>query len=447
MSILNVIGMIPKGGKFANAVVNRVHNAVKDWKKFKEAVTQIDDLLKQGKLKLDGKQKTVFESNKNILKNHEKTLGKKEGVEGLFKKKKPEDYFKGWKPTIVEPVKNWKPGLYENQQNLPPYTKEMEKIDNLLTDINVMRGLSKTEKAALESNLKDQMSFLIDKGRKEFDFSKLSLGEIQKRLQGIQTRIREIADNPNIPGDVYKGPKKDLIAAIYDTERPSLWAARNKLIKENNLKKYGNKFPTLDPENNMMIVVGLDETGHPIKVGRMTGRFSATQDKKTGELTSSEGTSFYDTWDLKKNKIRESGKEVFHETLNRDGKVIMSNPEYKLPKSQNMELGNELYSKLSTSELAKKGFSLKEIDMIMKGRVAKNYLEKTKNPDHNIAMHEQTSTSDIERVMHDLYTRGDDVYKMTIEQWTNVLPKYFAEGGSVPGFATGGVANLFRKRK
>ena len=41
--------------------------AVKDWKKFKEAVTQIDDLLKQGKLKLDGKQKTIFESNKNIL--------------------------------------------------------------------------------------------------------------------------------------------------------------------------------------------------------------------------------------------------------------------------------------------------------------------------------------------------------------------------------------------
>ena len=310
-----------------------------------------------------------------------------------------------------------------------------------------MRGLSKTEKAALESNLKDQMSFLIDKGRKEFDFSKLSLGEIQKRLQGIQTRIREIADNPNIPGDVYKGPKKDLIAAIYDTERPSLWAARNKLIKENNLKKYGNKFPTLDPENNMMIVIGLDETGHPIKVGRTIGRFSATQNKKTGELTRKEGTSFWDKWDPKKNKMREDGKEVWHETVDREGKTIMSNPNYKIQAKGNMELNNELYSKLSTSELAKKGFSLKEIDMIMKGRVAKNYLEKTKNPDHNIAMHEQTSTNDIISVMEDLYTRGDDVYKMTIEQWKDQLPKFFAQGGYVPGYATGGVANLFRMRK
>ena len=436
MSILNVIGMIPKGGRFANAVVNKVHTAVKDWKKFKEAVTQIDDLLKKKKLQLDGKQKTIFESNKNILKNHEKTLGKKEGVEGLFKKKKPEDPFKGWKPSV-----------YENQQNLPPYTKEMEKIDNLLEDINAMRGLSKTEKAALETNLQNKMSTLIDKGRKEFDFSKLSLGEVNKRLQGIQTRIREVADNPNIPGDVYKGPKKDLIAAIYDTERPSLWAARNKLIKENNLKKYGNKFPTLDPENNMFIVIGLDESGHPIKVGRTLGRFSATKDKTTGELPRKEGMSFWDKWDPKKNRMREDGKEVWHQTIDSEGKTMMSNPDYKIQTRGNMELASELYSKLSTSELAKKGFSLKEIDMIRKGRVAKNYLEKTKNPDHNIAMHEQTSTNDIISIMEDLYTRGDDVYKMTMEQWTNVIPKYFAEGGQVPGYATGGVANLFRLRK
>ena len=436
MSILNVIGMIPKGGKFANAVVNRVHSTVKDWKKFKEAITQIDDLVKNKKLQLDGKQKTIFESNKNILKNHEKTLGKKEGVEGLFKKKKPEDPFKGWKPSV-----------YENQQNLPPYTKEMEKIDNLLEDINAMRGLSKTEKAALETNLQNKMSTLIDKGRKEFDFSKLSLGEVNKRLQGIQTRIREVADNPNIPGDVYKGPKKDLIAAIYDTERPSLWAARNKLIKENNLKKYGNKFPTLDPENNMFIVIGLDESGHPIKVGRTLGRFSATKDKTTGELTRKEGMSFWDKWEPKKNRMREDGKEVWHQTIDSEGKTMMSNPDYKIQTRGNMELASELYSKLSTSELAKKGFSLKEIDMIRKGRVAKNYLEKTKNPDHNIAMHEQTSTNDIISIMEDLYTRGDDVYKMTMEQWTNVIPKYFAEGGQVPGYATGGVANLFRMRK
>ena len=436
MSILNVLGMIPKGGRFANAVVNKVHTAVKDWKKFKEAVTQIDDLLKQGKLKLDGKQKTIFESNKNILKNHEKTLGKKQGVEGLFKKKKTEDPFKGWKPSV-----------YENQQNLPPYTKEMEKIDNLLEDINAMRGLSKTEKAALESNLQNQMSTLIDKGRKEFDFSKLSLGEINKRLQGIQTRIREIADNPNIPGDVYKGPKRDLIAAIGDTERGVLYEARTKVIKANNIKKYGNKFPVVDPDNPNFIVLYLDEAGSPVKISRFSGRFSATQDKKTGELTSSEGTSWWDTWDPKKNKMRDEGKSVWHNTTDSKGDVIMSNPNYKLGDLKKLDIWDELYSTKSTSDLAKEGYKLKDIDMIVKGRVAKNYLEKTKNPDHNINMHEQTSTSDIERVMQDLYTRGDDVYKMTIEQWTNVIPKYFAEGGQVPGFATGGVANLFRMRK
>jgi hypothetical protein len=436
MSILNVIVMLPKGGRFANAVVNKVHTAVKDWKKFKEAVTQIDDLLKKKKLQLDGKQKTIFESNKNILKNHEKTLGKKEGVEGLFKKKKTDDPFKGWNP-----------GVYENQQNLPPYTKEMEKIDNLLTDINAMRGLSKTEKAALETNLQNKMSTLIDKGRKEFDFSKLSLGEVNKRLQGIQTRIREVADNPNIPGDVYKGPKKDLIAAIYETERPALNAARTKLIKENNLKKYGNKFPTVDPDNPNFIVLFLDDGGSPVKISRFTGRFSATKDKKTGELTSSEGTSWWDTWDPKKNKMRDEGKSVWHNTTDSKGDVIMSNPNYKLGDLKKVNIWDELYSTKSTSDLAKEGYKLKDIDMIVKARVARKYLEKTKNPDHNIAMHEQTSTSDIERVMQDLYTRGDDVYKMTIEQWTQTLPKFFAQGGYVPGFATGGVANLFRMRK
>jgi len=439
--------MIPKGGKFANAVVNKVHNAVKDWKKFKEAVTQVDDLLKNKKLQLDGKQKTIFESNKNILKNHEKTLGKKEGVEGLFKKKKTDDSFKGWKPTIAEPVKNWKPGLYETQKNLPPYTKEMEKIDNLLTDINAMRGLSKAEKAALETNLQNNMTTLINKGRKEFDFSKLSLGEINKRLQGIQTRIRKIADNPNIPGTVTEGPKKDLIAAIYDTEQPVLFQARRKVIKANNLKKYGNKFPTVDPDNPNFIVLFLDDGGDPVRISRFSGRFSAAKDKKTGELTSSEGTSWWDTWDPKKNKIRDEGKSVWHNTTDSKGNVIMSNPNYKVGNLKKLEIWDELYSTKSTSDLAKEGYQLKDIDMIVKARVARKYLEKTKNPDHNIAMHEQTSTSDIERVMQDLYTRGDDVYKMTIEQWTETLPKFFAQGGYVPGYATGGVANLFRKRK
>ena len=444
--------MIPKGGRFANSVVNKVHTAVKDWKKFKEAIAQIDDLVTKGKVKLQGKQKTIFESNKNLLKNHEKVTKKVELPPSVKKEYPPfnvskEDFTKGWKPTLIEPAKNWKPGIYENIKNLPPYTKEMEKIDNLLSDINAMRGLSKAEKAALESNLQDRMSTLIDKGRKEFDFSKLSLGEVNKRLQGIQTRIREVADNPNIPGDVYKGPKRDLIAAIYETERPSLELARTKLIKANNLKKYGNKYPVLDPENDAFIVMGLDESGNPIKVSRFTGKFTATQDKKTGELTSSEGTSFWDTWDPKKNQMRKQGEEIFHETLNREGKVIMSNPNYKVPRTRNLDINQEIYRNTSTSDLAKQGYQLKEIDMIVKGRIAKNYLNKTRNKDHNIAMHEQTPESSVVDVMEDLYTRGDDVYKMTIEQWTNVLPKYFAQGGSVPGYATGGVSNLFRMRK
>jgi len=51
--------------------------------------------------------------------------------------------------------------------------------------------------------------------------------------------------------------------------------------------------------------MGLDESGNPIKVSRFTGKFTATQDKKTGDLTRKEGTSFYDTWDLKKSNERE----------------------------------------------------------------------------------------------------------------------------------------------
>ena len=78
MGIETIIGMIPRGGKFAKSVVNFVHKAPQNWEKFKNAIQQIDDLLKQGKLRLDGKQKTIFESNKNILKNHEKVTKKVE---------------------------------------------------------------------------------------------------------------------------------------------------------------------------------------------------------------------------------------------------------------------------------------------------------------------------------------------------------------------------------
>ena len=44
--------------------------------------------------------------------------------------------------------------------------------------------------------------------------------------------------------------------------------------------------------------------------------------------------------------------------------------------------------------------------------------------------------------MEDLYFRGDDVYKMSIEEWTKKIPEYFSEGGRTgfrnPGLVTKG---------
>ena len=443
MSILNVIGMIPKGGRFAKSVVNFVHQVPQNWGKFKSAIQQIDDLLKQGKVKLDGKQKTNFEANKNILKNHEKVTKK---VEVAPVKK--EDPFLGWTPTLHQ-----RSNLRNVYKDLDPpvskYTKEMEIIDEELDALvfggDKYRKWSEVEKAKLFKKLQADMKKLIDATKKE-DLTTLSLGEINKKSHDLQKRVREIADNPNIPGTVHEGPKKDMIAAIYDSENPLIRAARQKLIKANNLKKYGDKFQRLDPENDSFIIVGLDETGNPIKMSRFVGKFTASPDQTTGKWSRS-GTSFYDKWNSKTGKLREEGKEVFHETLDTKGNVIMSNPNYQLPKTKRLDVNQELYRNTSTSDLAKQGYELKDIDMIVKGRIAKDYLTKTKNKDHNIAMHEQTSESEVIDVMEDLYTRGDDVYKMSIKEWTESLPKFFAQGGYVPGYATGGISNLFRQRQ
>ncbi len=435
--------MIPKGGRFAKSVVNFVHQVPQNWGKFKSAIQQIDDLLKQGKVKLDGKQKTNFEANKNILKNHEKVTKK---VEVAPVKK--EDPFLGWTPTLHQ-----RSNLRNVYKDLDPpvskYTKEMEIIDEELDALvfggDKYRKWSEVEKAKLFKKLQADMKKLIDATKKE-DLTTLSLGEINKKSHDLQKRVREIADNPNIPGTVHEGPKKDMIAAIYDSENPLIRAARQKLIKANNLKKYGDKFPRLDPENDSFIIVGLDETGNPIKMSRFVGKFTASPDQTTGKWSRS-GTSFYDKWNSKTGKLREEGKEVFHETLDTKGNVIMSNPNYQLPKTKRLDVNQELYRNTSTSDLAKQGYELKDIDMIVKGRIAKDYLTKTKNKDHNIAMHEQTSESEVIDVMEDLYTRGDDVYKMSIKEWTESLPKFFAQGGYVPGYATGGISNLFRQRQ
>ena len=99
MGITTILGMIPKGGRYAKSVVNFVHKTVDDWPKFTSAIKQIVDLLKQGKLRLDGKQKTIFETNKNILKNHEKVTKETDKfIDATFPKRIPvkkEDMFKG----------------------------------------------------------------------------------------------------------------------------------------------------------------------------------------------------------------------------------------------------------------------------------------------------------------------------------------------------------------
>jgi len=470
MGIETIIGMIPRGGKFAKSVVNFVHKANQNWPKLKTAIQQIDDLLKQGKLRLDGKQKTIFESNKNILKNHEK-VQKSVFKNPPYKSKEfppfnvsKEDYTKGWKPTLVERIgarkkessdalrkfsKEWEAVQKESKKS--PYTKKMEVIDEELDELlSYQKGkyqyLHSSQKEALYEKLQADMKKLLDATKKE-DLTTLSLSQLNKKSQDLQKRIREIADNPNIKGTVSEGPKKDMIAAIYDSENAALTKARYALTRKNSELKYGKKYPVLDPENDTFIVLGLDEFGHPNKISRFTGKFSATKDKTTGELTSSDGTSFWDTWDPKKNQMRKKGEEVFHETLNREGKVIMSNPEYKLPVTERMDLHTELYTNLSTSDLAKKGFSLKQIDMIVKGRKVREYLDKTKSKDTYISMHEQTSSNEIGAVLEDLYNRGDDVYKMSMKEWITKIPEYFAEGGQVPGFATGGISNLFRERQ
>jgi len=112
-----------------------------------------------------------------------------------------------------------------------------------------------------------------------------------------------------------------------------------------------------------------------------------------------------------------------------------------------MEIWNELYSDMSTSDLAKKGFKLKNIDMLMKGREARKYLEAQeaaeKGLNWNQKMHERTDTNDISEILEDLYHRGDDIYKMSIEEWITKIPEHFAEGGRTgfrsPGLVTKGI--------
>ena len=444
MGIETLLMMIPKGGKYAKSVVNFVPKVINDWKKFKQAIQQIEGYLKNGNLKLHGKQKANFEANKNILKTHEKISlerAKKAGDDLKQVFTDPKDYFKGWTPKVIK----------TGDRKVPPerlYTKEMEKIDNELDELMHYGKYDHLPRAAREklfTELQAKMNELIKKAMNE-DLSKLSLSQINKRIHEVQKRIRETADNPNIQGTVTEGPKRDMIQVIAD-ERKALDTARYTIKRKNAELKYGKKFPRLDPENDAWIIFGIDDAGNPMKMSRFSGKFSATKNPKTGDLTKNEGTSFYDTWDPKKNEMRKQGQEVFHETIGgKDGKVIMTNPDYKLPKNINKEIWSNLYGK--DIELDKiKNLNLKEIDMLRKGREVKNYLERNKSLDPSIRMHEQTSTSSIGEIMEDLYHRSDDIYKMSIDEWVKKIPEYFAGGGRVAyGEGTGGISNFFKNK-
>ena len=286
--IADLLIMIPKGGKYATSVVNKVYNLPQNWETFKTAVQQIEKILKSGKLKLDGKQTTIFESNKNILKNHEKVVKVElkdankffEDLLPPVTKKYPpfnvskEDFTKGWTPTVVkkgvkkesDDLVKWFeettgekvfPHLASQNRRVPPvskYTAEMEKIDEELDALafggDKYAGLSSVEKAKIFKKLQTEMDKLIKVAMKE-DLTTLSLSQINKKSQNLQKRIREISENPDIKGTVTEGPKRDMIKALYDSENPALTKARHALItKKNSELKYGKKYPVLDPDNN-----------------------------------------------------------------------------------------------------------------------------------------------------------------------------------------------------
>ena len=463
--IADIIMMIPKAGKFANSVVNKLHKAPKSWEQLKQAIKQIDDLLKKGKLKLDGKQTTTFESNKNILETHERTVGSVDvRIGGNTPNKRgearwilnkliergdialPAERAELWRINRIDPLK-----LFEEYLGLAA-TKKLPGIGEINSAKKYLKFLDEAKdisgKGIRDPDFQRETIFKEIGGE---DLTKLSLGTINKQTHAIQKRIREIADNPNIKGTVSQGPKHDMIKAISDSERKGLDDARTIIKRKNAIKKYGNVFPRLDPENDAFIILYIDEAGNPVKMSRFVGKFGAERHPITGELTRKEGTSFWDKWDLKKNKMREEGKEVWHETMDKEGKVIMSNPDYKLPTRGNMEISNEFYTKLSASDLAKKGYNLKDIDRIIKGREVRKYLDTQAKAEPKLGtyekMHERTSTNLIDEIMDDLYLSGDDVYKMSTEEWIKKIPEYFAGGGRVAyGEGTGGISNFFKKK-
>ena len=104
MGIETLLFMIPKGGKYAKSVVNFVHKAPKNWVKFKSEIEMVLNLLKGKKLKLDGKQKTIFESNKNILKNHEKVTKKVEVPPSVKKEFPPFNISKTGIPSVIQTI-------------------------------------------------------------------------------------------------------------------------------------------------------------------------------------------------------------------------------------------------------------------------------------------------------------------------------------------------------
>jgi len=128
----------------------------------------------------------------------------------------------------------------------------------------------------------------------------------------------------------------------------------------------------------------------------------------------------------------------------------MTNPDYQVT-TKNIDIWNNINNDVSINELSKQGHKLKDIDMLLKGKEVRKYLEAQKAAEPKLGMyekmHERTESGQISEIMEDLYIRGNDIYKMTIKEWTKKIPEYFAGGGSVSGFATGGISNLFRERQ
>ena len=281
--IHTVIMMIPRGGKYSKSVVNKIYKAPQSWANMKEAVVQMGELLKAGKIKLSGKQQTIFETNQNILKNHEKVAGpvKLKEPDAAARAKKAMDKWIGDtfpKGTSTKAAKLEKYGIdIENKRGearwilteavkegniyiTNKHTKLLKenRIDPLelfeeyygLAATRNLPGLGESSSARryhkflkesrdVSGKHPDDPDFMREtifdvKGGS--DYSKFTLSQLNKHSHAVQKEIRQIADNPRIPGTVWQGAKADLIKALHDSEVKKINDARAIITRQDSLK-------------------------------------------------------------------------------------------------------------------------------------------------------------------------------------------------------------------